>query len=264
MVCREQIMALLVNDYTHKYNPNPRLSASQIAEYLHANATSRRRIIVDAKYPPTFITVRYDEARDALRKHLTKKNTARNVLGEASDALKQKQTAGASDWWLANYKMCIQAIDAFQAAEKQLGLDKMTFKLSGMSGSKLPIKGVSVSVSLDLLTEVQDKGKTSIGGAVLCFWKTPAGKQRAEDIPKRCQAIAMLISEVVKKLAAEGQICDPKLCIAVDVFGGKVYAAKPQQKMLYKSVEISCDEVATIWPTVEPPPNYNGPPVLKK
>jgi hypothetical protein len=51
------------------------------------------------------------------------------------------------------------------------------------------------------------------------------------------------------------------MCMAVDVFHGKVYRAKSQQKQLLKSVETSCDEVATVWPKIKPPANYNGPPI---
>jgi hypothetical protein len=53
------------------------------------------------------------------------------------------------------------------------------------------------------------------------------------------------------------------MCMAIDVFGGKVYRAKRQQKQLYKSVETSCEEVATVWPSIKPPANYNGPPIPK-
>lgn len=52
-----------------------------------------------------------------------------------------------------------------------------------------------------------------------------------------------------------GDTCDPKMCMAVDIFGGKTNRAKGQQKMLYKDVEASCEEVSTMWPTIKPPAN---------
>jgi len=250
----------IATTFTHKYNPTPRLSASQIAEYLSANATGRRRIITDAKYPPTMLTVRYDDARDALRKHFTKKQPAKDVLGEALDLLNQKLSAGSqSDWWRTNHQLCRKAIEAFQTYEKGMGLSKVVFRLPNIGHSKLSISGVTVSVSLDLMTEVAESdGATRVGGTILCLWKT-----RVADIPHRCQAMAMLASQIVTESLKDGQACDSKLCMAVDVFGGKVYRAKTHQKQLLRTVEISCGEVATIWPSVEPPANYNGPPVPK-
>lgn len=250
----------LASNFTHKYNPSPRLSASQVAEYLSANATARRRIITEAKYPPTMLTVRYDDARDAVRKHLTKRQATKDVLGEALDVLKQKlSAAGLSDWWKTNHKLCSQAIEAFQTHEKSLSLSKSIFKVPNIGHSKLTMSGVTVSVSLDLMTEIpQGNGTSRVGGTILCLWKT-----RAADTPHRCQAMAMLASEVVSKFLKDNQACDPNMCMAVDVFGGKVYRAKAHQKMLLKTVENSCGEIATIWPSVEPPANYNGPPVPK-
>ena len=97
---------LVKKEFTHKLNLSPRLSASQVAEYLSANATARRRIIIEAKYPPTCLLPRYDEVREALCKHLAKKYPAKDVLGEALDALGRKANApGATDWAKGNLKI---------------------------------------------------------------------------------------------------------------------------------------------------------------
>jgi hypothetical protein len=50
----------------------------------------------------------------------------------------------------------------------------------------------------------------------------------------------------LKQQVKDGEKCDPGMCMAVDVFGGKVYRAKSQQKQ-FKTVETSCEEVATVW-----------------
>jgi hypothetical protein len=249
----------LVTNFTHKYNPNPRLSASQVSEYLSANATSRRRIITEAKYPPTFLTVRYDDAREAMCGHLTN-GKGKDVLGDALEGLKRKMSVvDITDWKKSNHRLCGEAIEAYRAYEKALGMSKVTFIIPNIGNSKLKISGVNVSVSLDLMTEVSDaKGGTTVGGTILCLWKT-----RAADIPSRCQAMAMLASEVVKQFLKANQVCDPRMCMAVDIFGGKVYRGRAQQKMLFKTVENSCGEIATIWPSIEPPANYNGPPIPK-
>jgi hypothetical protein len=71
-----------------------------------------------------------------------------------------------------------------------------------------------------------------------------------------------LIRELLASNIKAGVTCDPALCMAVDVFSGKVYRAKNRQKKLLNSVESSCDEVAAVWPNVKPPKDYYGPPIL--
>jgi hypothetical protein len=42
------------------YNPDPRLSANQLAEYLTATPTRRKSIIREAKFPKKSVVARYD------------------------------------------------------------------------------------------------------------------------------------------------------------------------------------------------------------
>jgi hypothetical protein len=84
-----------------------------------------------------------------------------------------------------------------------------------------------------------------------------------KNLPDRCKAITLLIQELLKDYVKSNEKLDPTLCMAIDVFNGKVYRAKIQQRQLYKTVENSCGEVATVWPSIEPPANYNGPPIPK-
>jgi len=246
--------------YTHKYHPDPRLSANQVADYLSANATNRRRILSEAKYPPTMILVRYDDARTAVAAHLAANGAKKNILSDALLSIRRKaDKEGVTSYKKQNHKLCVDAIEAFGAAEAKMGVGMVRFKAPDTHNSKLKISGVSVSVSLDLVTERADgKGNKVIGGAVLVFSKT-GGPEK--NIEARCLAIALLVHELLKQKLKAGEACDPNICMAIDVFNGKVYRAKSQQKLLFRTIETSCDEVATIWPSVKPPTNYNGPPI---
>ena len=248
--------------YTHKYHPNPRLSANQVADYLSANATNRRRILSDAKYPSTMIVVRYDDARTAVAAHMAANDGKKNILADALEALRRKAAKqDITDYKRQNHKLCTEAIEGFQATETKMGVGSVKFKAPDIHNSKLKISGVNVSVSLDLMTErVDGNGNKVIGGAVLVFSKT-GGPEK--NIEARCRAIALLTHEVLKQQLKAGETCDPNICMAIDVFNGKAYRAKAQQKQLFKTVETSCEEVATVWPTIKPPANYNGPPIPK-
>ena len=247
---------------THKYHANPRLSANQVADYLSANATNRRRILSDAKYPPTMILVRYDDARTAVAAHMAADGSKKNILTDALADLQRKlHQTGITEYKKQNHKLCTDAIEGFQAAESKMGVGIVKFNAPNIHNAKLKISGVSVSVSLDLMTERADgKGHKVIGGAVLLFSKT-GGPEK--NIEARCLAIALLAHEVLKQQVKAGETCDPNLCMAIDVFNGKAYRAKSQQKQLFKTVETSCEEVFTVWPSIKPPANYNGPPIPK-
>src|SRR5262245_30027812 len=92
---------------THKYHATPRLSANQVADYLSANATNRRRILSDAKYPPTMILIRYDEARSALAAHMASNGSGKNILSLALASLQRKSANGdITDYKRQNYKLC--------------------------------------------------------------------------------------------------------------------------------------------------------------
>jgi hypothetical protein len=248
--------------FTHKYHASPRLSANQIAEYISAKASSRKRILRDAKYPPTMLLIRYDDARAAVIEHLRSNGTAKDGLNNAIVALQRKADGTSmTDYKKQNCKLSTEAIEAFQISEKKLGMGDVKFKAPNLHTTKLKIGGVSLSVSVDLITQKtgSDGGKT-IGGIVLVFSKSGGAKK---DMGQRCPTIAMLVNQLIKQHLEPGDTCDPKMCMAIDIFSGKAYRAKSQQKMLYKDVETSCEEAATMWPTIKPPANYNGPLIPK-
>jgi hypothetical protein len=251
---------MVTASYTHGYRPNPRLSANQVADYLSASPTHRRRIISEAKYP-TIVPVRYEDARTAVARHLADNRVSSNILSDALNSLQRKSDrSDLSPWKHQNHKLCVEAIGAFQETESKMGLGGIYFKAPPNSiASKLKISGVSISVSIDLLTQKPaGPGKHLIGGAVLVFSKT-GGPDK--NIGARCQAIALLVHEFLKQYFGDKQKIDPTLCMAADIFGGKVYRAKIQHKQLLKTIQISCEEVAIIWPTIKPPAKYFGPPI---
>jgi len=57
-------------------------------------------------------------------------------------------------------------------------------------------------------------------------------------------------------MADRGDI-DKKLCLAIDVFGGRSHG--PQGIRKIEHVREACEEIAARWRTVGPPPEYDGP-----
>ncbi len=243
----------------HKFHPNPRLSANQVSDYLDANATNRRNILRDAKVPPIVLLVPYTDAKTALISHLAR-NQSESPLKSRLQVIRRKaDLSETSDFERRNCHLCIEAIESFQGAEATMKVGKLRFVRPGARFPKLKVSDVSISVSIDLLTEkTTAKGGVASGGAMLVFSKSGGIRQ---NMPERCKAISLLVYEALKAHAAPGQTYDPTMCMAIDVFKGTIYRAKSEQKQLLKTVQTSCEEVANMWPSVKPPANYNGPPV---
>lgn len=239
------------------YNPKPRLSANQLAEYLNATPTRRKGIIRDAKFPRQVVTARYDTAKEAVNKYLTDSTRSVQILNDIVIELgKAGNDPKASAWKKDNCLRSIEAIATFQKSANKLGLNAFSFRLPPATKTVLDIYGVRISVAMDLIAYKSNKhGHQSIGGVLLLVAKSDASsKNRAA----RCEAAAVLTMLATEEhLSALGEI-DPKLCMAVDVFGGTVYPAKGNYKRLNGSIESSCEEIAQRWPSIEPPADYDG------
>lgn len=205
------------------------------------------------------LLIRYEDAKSALISHLTTAGGNDGILTRKVLALHRKADGDITDYVRTNCKLCIDAIELFQAHETQMDVGKAKFLKPMTHFPRLKISGVSISVSIDLWVERLDsKGNKSTGGAMLVFSKSGGPDKNLQE---RCKAITLLIHEFLRDSTKPSETLDPNLCMAIDVFNGTVYRAKTQQKLLYKTVENSCGEVATVWPSVEPPSNYYGPPL---
>jgi len=229
-----------------------------MAEYLSASAVRRRSILREAKYPATVMVIRYEDAYAPIVGHFIGQEDA---LAGGIVGLKQKaQGDDLTDYLRENCDLCVDAIESFRGNLKNLEIGKTKFKRADTENRKLLVSGVNISISISMTAEETDRvGKRAIGGALLVFSRSAKEKEMAD----RCKAIALLVYEVLRSQPKSGAICAPELCMAIDVFRGRVYRAGSGRKQLWRTVETSCEEVSTVWPSVKPPANYNGPPLPK-
>jgi hypothetical protein len=243
--------------FTHRYHHSPCLSANQLADYLTANAVIRKSILRDAKYPSTAITILYDDSRRAVVNRLAGSESA---LDYGILSLQRRlSTADLTEYWQKNFGLCIDALESFRGGLSRLDSGKTAFMKPELHNTKLRISGVNISVSVDLMTEeTKRNGSRSTGAAILVFC---SDKKKIKDTERRCKTIASLIYQMLKGQAHTWSNCDPVLCMAIDVFNAKMFRAMTPQARLYKTVEISCEEVTALWPSIKPPVDYNGPPI---
>jgi hypothetical protein len=238
----------------HRYNPDPRLSATQMAQYMNAGADRRYVILQEAKFPRSFM-FRYTDAVNPVTNYFLGKEDA---LEHGILKLKMKASAEElKDFTRETYQLCIDAIESFRGTKTNLDIGKVIFKRTDLSEMKMDIKGVELSVLPHLMTEeVKRGGKRSTGAAILSFSKS-------KSVPE-LEATAMVIYRYLKAHPTLGALCSPELCMAIDVPNATAYRAGTAQVRFWRNVEASCSEVRRIWPTVEPPKNYNGPPIIPR
>lgn len=241
------------------FNPDPRLSANQLGEYLIASPTRRKTIVRDAKFPKTAMVARYEGARGGIADYLCDLGRKQGILFDAIDSIQTKLSDGeASDWKKNDCHLSIEAIQAFQHSYNSLGLNSIECRPVFGAQPKLSIEGVDVSVSLDATTHRKDKkGNDIVGGVILLFSKAEtSGTARKE----RCTTSAVLAAIFAEKFLSHYGKADPKICFSVDVFGGKSYKAPNTYKKKLDNMHTSCEEIALRWPITEPPADYDGPP----
>src|SRR5689334_2984798 len=96
------------------YNPDPRISANQLAEYLNASATQRKKIIEGAKFPKKVIVARYEGARDPVAAFLCDRARDGRKLAQAIIDLKSKEAGAVSPWVKDDCRASAEAIEQFQ------------------------------------------------------------------------------------------------------------------------------------------------------
>lgn len=239
------------------YNPEPRLSANQLSDYLNATPPRRKSIIREAKYPKTSVIARYSGARDGLTSYLCDAGRSPATLAKAIEKIKEREAKfSATDWTKQDCNLSIEAIQSFQKAYNSLGLAKIDCKSVVTKQPKLSIEGVDVSVALDATTRRRGKaGQECVGGLILLFAKSDASTKSREARCKTSAVLAALFAEQHLQYLGEP---DAKICFALDVFGGRIFAAPSMYPTKLEHMKASCEEVALRWPTIEPPADYDG------
>jgi hypothetical protein len=243
----------------YRLNPKPRVSANQLADYLNASSTRRKRVIQDAKFPRTVIVARYGAARDGIADYLCDLARPTSKLVTAIDQMKTEAAATESPWIKQDSLLSIEAVESFHSAygNNKMGVKKIECRPVTKGAPPLSIEKVQVNVFLDATTHRKDKdGTDRVGGVILLFSKSETSSNIRVDRCKTAAVLALMFAE--KNLKAFGKP-DHKLCFALDVFGGAAIVAPNSYKQRLNNINAACEEIAGRWDGIEPPPDYDGP-----
>ena len=242
----------------YDYNPDPRMSAGQLAEYLTATAPRRTSIIREAKFPKTAIVAKYREARSGIVKHLCGGPGGPDHLGDAMARLGERASGPVpSQWTSDDCRDSIAALRTFLRSHGGIVSEQLGFRPISGGLPLLVIAGVGVSVALDATVHRRSRDGTEHVGAVMLFFSKRLSSDPAAG--ERVIVSALLCLMFAEKHLRPAGSVDSKLCFALDVFGQNLIPAPSGRTKRTTAIEHSCSEVAGRWATITAPRDYDGP-----
>lgn len=231
---------------------NPRLSASQLADYLSAaSPVSQLGILRQAKNPGPSrpIIIQYAHARRTIAECLRDRPGLNRIVAEATLDLEHRRDNGSNGPLVRDdAQRCIDVIDTFQRASNALDLWGVEYREPRHPSPPLNIGGVEISVSPELIAIDGRRGRV---GQAFVRCTIGQGGEAAEG--RRAEANTNLATiahiHTQQYLGDLGQ-AHPQTSMVVDVSRENVYRAPANSARRIANIEAACAMIAAIWPNV--------------
>lgn len=225
-----------------KVREEPRLSVNKLGEYMVAKPLRRKRILLDAKYPPVFMTKRYEEACETIVAYFTNGRDMNVVARKIEEVAKRR---GETTFEVETNLNVIQALKQFYDNGDNMSLPDDFEAISGLGGNLPPlaIAGTAVSIRPEVLIHHELKGKPVTGAIKLYFSKTHPLEAESADY------VGALVRHQMQEVYDRIKV-NPKCCYVYDVFQSKQYQAPNAYKQKFNNVEAACAEIADRWNSI--------------
>jgi hypothetical protein len=225
-----------------RINFDPRISLNKLGEFLTTNPSRRRRILMDQKYPNTFIVARYNDAEDSISKYISSDTNDLSILDRNLQELESKNVT--TEWEAQTRSLNYEAIDTFYDFTDELEFQNCTFcRVNKNSITPMSFGNVTISVRPEILVYHDSKDIKQIGAIKLYFSKNNSLTQQSGEY------IASMLMEYLRKTEND-HVPLNKLCCVIDVFAQQIYFAPASYKRRMADVTAACQEIAAIWSTL--------------
>ncbi len=229
---------IIVKASVKKTESKPRISINKLAEYIEANPSRRKQIVKDAKNPPKFKTIRYGEAREALKKYISKGFDA-GIITSAIELISQK--SDETDFQEQDSNLSIELLEKILDSDLSF-LENYIYEPFPKGADQIEISGVNISVYPDLVIKKEIDGKVNVGALKLHISKN--SEMTAESLKI---ISAVLYKYVEDYIAQEGEKPNFKMCLSHDVFNSMHEESPKSYVLRMKRVEAACEEIALWW-----------------
>lgn len=231
------------------------MSANQLAEYLIASPARRQTILRNARYAPTFLVIRYQAAKTAIKRYLSDDVRNERILSEALVELDAIESGDQSAFRKNDAQLCVEAIKSFQSISKNKEISGITFRQIQNQLPNLEMEGVEISINPDLVAYKPHRSGQSIGGIIFQTSKAVAAANWRADHSRNVSTLIWMLAE--KHMSSLGDV-DRKLCMTVDVFGKAITPAPLNYKRKLNDLEAACAEISALWDRISAPPDFEA------
>lgn len=231
---------------------NPRLSASQLADYLSAaTPVGQLGILRQAKNPGPSrpIIIQYHHARRTIAECLRDRGGLNRIVANSITNLEDRRDDGNNGPLVRDdAQRCIDVIEVFQRASNVLDVWGPEYREPRQPSPPLNINGVEISVAPDAL--VIDNRRERVGQAFIRCTIGTAGEaaenRRAEANVNLATIAHMHTRQYLEDLGQP----HPQTSLVIDVSRENVFRAPANSARRIANIEAACAMIAAIWPTV--------------
>jgi len=219
-----------------------RISVNKLAELLiTSNATRRRRIVHEQKYPKDTVVALYRHAKKPIEKYF-RNGRDPEILLEAAEKLREDRSG--TSWAIDDRWNTADALEHFSEIAEGLPSEHgEVYRLGDAQPPKLLIAGVDVSIRPDFLIHFEKRGVAHTGALKLHFVKNAdSALTRAGS-----EYVSTMLHQWLEAHGPEGKASHAH-CICVDVFRRSTFLAPKSNARRLEDIQSMCEEIAARWP----------------
>lgn len=207
-----------------------------------ASETAKQSIIRRNYDPQPFVTTRYQDARSTIKAYLSDISRRQNPINDALTMFEQRAADPAeSDLRQDDARQSIEVLQALRGMDNQLA--RYQFRDAEHSQPKLILSGVEISVRSDLWAYGEGRGgEEQIGGVIFRMTQDDGG--RRADMGRY---VATLLRMHLDQNNPTNRVPANRLCMAVDIRHGEVFAAPTSNTRRMNDLEAACRVIHALW-----------------
>jgi len=236
----------------------PRISITKLMEYMEALPSRQREIVDNQKNPSankpkiTWCAIARKKIIEFFAGGCADESILDNEierLQESIESLDEKDPKKLESK-IKKIQVDIDAINSFKGLHKKLEIKGVMFSKASNKPKHLDYSGVHVSVRPEIL--VTTKTWEHIGCLKLYLTKN----SRLQD--KDADFLCAVLNHYADKYLSPNHSANPKACIVIDVFGGKVFTASKNVTLHAGQIRKCCEEIHKMWSTIPKRKPING------
>jgi hypothetical protein len=233
---------------THREVKSPQISARYLADYMSASEVARRTIIRGCKYQPAAKIVQHNKAKLAVSHHICSGSGETASLTARAEQLRNSLADDDFDQLTLDHNA--DYLDRFAGVQSNIVFPEAERMPPGKS-APIMLNGVKITTEIlfRLRRTTPRTNEVRVGGGMVRYAKN---RPLSEDVAK--WQSAFLLGYLGLTGVDPSEYPEAKLCLTVDAFVGKSYAAPGDSVSRFKNMKSACESIAERWEKIQPPP----------